>query len=51
MAWLVIPETNEQQRFHFAPLFGPEHIPSPDCWCHPEPDEKVPCVMIHNVMN
>lgn len=34
---------------HIAPLFGPEHICSDTCWCHPDHDEDDPMVVIHNV--
>ena len=26
----------------------PEHIASPDCWCHPVRDSEEPAVWVHN---
>jgi hypothetical protein len=42
---VVVPLT------HVYPLFGREHQMSPDCWCHPEPDEEQPNMLVHNVDN
>jgi hypothetical protein len=36
------------QEVHVFPGFGPEHVLSPRCWCHPERDPEVP-LYLHNV--
>lgn len=28
-----------------------EHIPEPDCWCRPMPDEEEPLVFLHHAMD
>ena len=30
------------------PLFGKEHLPHPDCWCHPEYGQGI---IIHNIQH
>ncbi len=43
-------DSDEQERVHVYPLFGREHEVSTDCWCHPLPDEEMPNVIVHNVL-
>jgi hypothetical protein len=42
---VVVPLT------HVYPTFGREHEMTPECWCHPEPDDEQPNLLIHNVDN
>jgi hypothetical protein len=41
----------EDEEVHVIPTFGPEHVLSDDCWCHPERDEEDSSVIVHNVAN
>ena len=50
--------SNESGDIHVMPLFGREHIESPECWCAPKPlpetqdKEKYACVVwVHNLEN
>lgn len=49
MDYGVIDHGDDGEKIHFAPLFGPAHVCSEDCWCHPEPDSDLPDFVIHNV--
>jgi hypothetical protein len=37
--------------WHVYPDFGPPHRMRLDCWCHPERDDTMPMVVVHNVAN
>jgi hypothetical protein len=39
-------------RWHLLPSADlREHIRTPSCWCHPEPDDEEPRVWLHNAMD
>lgn len=45
----VFDQTVEDGTIHVVPLIGPEHVCSETCWCHPEPDNDQPELIVHNV--
>ena len=54
--WFVVEsrcdnlETGETVDFvSLVPSFGPEHVMSPECWCHPATSQDN--VITHNVMH
>lgn len=54
--WLVVESVCEDGRdgtlhnfVSVVPNYGPEHVPSPDCWCYPE--LNIDNVLQHNVMH
>jgi hypothetical protein len=42
------PRPPREDEVHIVPTLGPEHVLSPQCWCHPERDSDVP-LYLHNV--
>lgn len=45
-----ILDTGEIREYlNIAPEFGPKHVMSPDCWCHPHISDD--SVITHNVMH
>lgn len=49
MAWSIYYETEEDPHIHIVPDFGPAHELDVFCWCHPDPDDQFPNILIHHV--
>lgn len=58
LGWLCVEcwETEADARagvppvvIHVMPNFGPEHVLSLSCWCHPECDADDHRIVVHNV--
>jgi len=47
--WLVYPANEDDPNTHIVPEVGPAHELDVLCWCHPDPDEEFPEILIHHI--
>lgn len=44
--WVYLGDVDH---IHVVPLFGPRHVCTYECWCHPLMDAEDSDVIVHNV--